>query len=77
MNGYRAFYEIADTSTRNSYHKFFKDGAARRAALAAVRAQDAGGGREAIIDALADSLNRDSHICYFDDPCDDFYLKVV
>lgn len=75
---YRGFYNIcATTIDYQSRYKFFRDGAARRAALAAMRAQEAGCGREVVIDALAGSLEQDSHVCYFDDPCDAFSLKVA
>ena len=70
MNTYKDFYEIAETTIRHQSHKFFKDGSAQRAAFTALGAQDAGCDVEAIIDAISNSLNNDSHICYFDDPCD-------
>ena len=72
MTTYREFYEMAETTIRHQSHKFFKDGSSRRAALKALKTQNVGCGIEAIIDALADSLNNDSHVCYFDDPCDDW-----
>lgn len=68
---YAQMFEMVETTIRHQSHqKFFKDGSARRAALAGLRQQEAGCGQEAIIDAVCDSLNKDSHICYFDDPCD-------
>lgn len=68
---YANLLEMVETTVRHqSSMYFFKDGAAERAAKLALYVQDHGGGIEAIIDSVEMSLKADSHICYFDDPCD-------
>jgi hypothetical protein len=63
--------KMAEVTIRHrSYLGFFREGAAERAAKAALDVAENGCGQEAIIDAMAASLNRDFHVCLFDDPCD-------
>jgi hypothetical protein len=66
---YHSLYNMVETTIRfKESNTFFRDGAARRATLAGLEVMEEG--QDAIIDAVADSLNRDSHVCLFDDPCD-------
>jgi hypothetical protein len=68
---YAQFFNLAAETIRHlSRERFFRDGSSRRAALAAFKAQEAGYGIEVILDVMSDSLDNDSTIFLFDDPCD-------
>lgn len=68
---YLRMYQVAEEAIRyKSKVWFFDEGAARKAALAAMEVYQAGGSKEATLTALANSLNANSRVWHSDDPCD-------
>jgi hypothetical protein len=68
---YLEWYSMAETAIRHyESYKFFQDGAAREAALAAVLAQEKGCSAEATLSEFCRVFESKGHVCYFDDPCD-------